>query len=397
MEYLEFLAAKYRDISAAFLTAHPAWLFIIADVLKTVAMMSVVMLIGGLILSWVERKQSAIMQDRIGANRADILGIRLLGVVHNLADAAKGILKEDFIPPKANPFLHTLAPFLAVSTAVVAFAVLPFGGDVTVLGQVIPLTIAPLPVGLFFVWAMMGIGVYGVILAGYVSNNKYSTLGALRASAQVISYEVVSGLTVLGALLIYQTVDLRQMVAWQGGHSLSQIPGLHWLPGWLPAWGVFLQPVGFILFFVATIVEMKRIPFDLPEGESEIIGYNIEYSGMKFMLFMMSEFVESLLFAWVIVLVFFGGWHLPGLALPDAFGGPGASLAGFALPYFAAAALAAGAFAAKIVFFLWLQMLVRWSLPRFRYDQIMHLGWKIMLPIALVNLVFTAGLALLVH
>jgi len=394
MEYLEFLAAKYRDISAAFLTAHPAWLFIIADVLKTVAMMSVVMLIGGLILSWVERKQSAIMQDRIGANRADILGIRLLGVVHNLADAAKGILKEDFIPPKANPFLHTLAPFLAVSTAVVAFAVLPFGGDVTVLGQVIPLTIAPLPVGLFFVWAMMGIGVYGVILAGYVSNNKYSTLGALRASAQVISYEVVSGLTVLGALLIYQTVDLRQMVAWQGGHSLSQIPGLHWLPGWLPAWGVFLQPVGFILFFVATIVEMKRIPFDLPEGESEIIGYNIEYSGMKFMLFMMSEFVESLLFAWVIVLIFFGGWDLPGLKL-GAFG-VDASLFSHAIPYAIGVGLAAASMALKIVFFLWLQMLIRWSLPRVRYDQLMNLGWKIMLPIALVNLVITAALALLV-
>jgi NADH-quinone oxidoreductase subunit H len=394
MEYLEFLAAKYRDISAAFLTAHPAWLFIIADVLKTVAMMSVVMLIGGLILSWVERKQSAIMQDRIGANRADILGIRLLGVVHNLADAAKGILKEDFIPPKANPFLHTLAPFLAVSTAVVAFAVLPFGGDVTVLGQVIPLTIAPLPVGLFFVWAMMGIGVYGVILAGYVSNNKYSTLGALRASAQVISYEVVSGLTVLGALLIYQTVDLRQMVAWQGGHSLSQIPGLHWLPGWLPAWGVFLQPVGFILFFVATIVEMTRIPFDLPEGESEIIGYNIEYSGMKFMLFMMSEFVESLLFAWVIVLIFFGGWDLPGLKL-GAFG-VDASLFSHAIPYAIGVGLAAASMALKIVFFLWLQMLIRWSLPRVRYDQLMNLGWKIMLPIALVNLVITAALALLV-
>lgn len=402
MEYVEFLAAKYGQISAAFLTANPLWILVIAALLKTVVMMSIVMLIGGLILSWVERKQSAIMQDRIGANRADILGVRLLGVIHNLADAAKGILKEDFIPPKANPFLHTLAPFLAVSTAVVAFAVLPFGGDVTVLGQVIPLTIAPLPVGIFFVWAMMGIGVYGVILAGYVSNNKFATLGALRASAQVISYEVATGLTVLGALLIYQTVDLRQMVAWQSGHSLAQLPllkalvlrpGFHWLQ-WIPAWGVFLQPVGFVLFFVATIVEMKRIPFDLPEGESEIIGYNIEYSGMKFMLFMMSEFVESLLFAWVIVLIFFGGWDLPGLKL-GAFG-VDASLFSHAIPYALGAALAAGSMAFKIIAFLWLQMLIRWSLPRVRYDQLMNLGWKIMLPLALVNLVVTAALALVV-
>jgi NADH-quinone oxidoreductase subunit H len=392
MEYAQTQLDKFMAWALAFLTGHPDVVLVIADLAKTVVMMSVVMMIGGLILSWVERKQSAIMQDRIGANRADILGVRLLGIVHNLADAAKGILKEDFIPPSANPFLHTLAPFLATTSAVVAFAVLPFGGDVTVLGQVIPLTIAPLPVGLFFVWAMMGIGVYGVILAGYVSNNKYSTLGALRASAQVISYEVVSGLTVLGCLLIYQTVDLRLMVAWQAGHSLSQLPGLHWLPAWIPAWGVFLQPLGFILFFVATIVEMKRIPFDLPEGESEIIGYNIEYSGMKFMLFMMSEFVESLLFAWVIVLIFFGGWDLPGLKL-GVFG-VDASFFGHAIPYALGAALAAGAMAGKIIAFLWLQMLIRWSLPRFRYDQLMNLGWKIMLPIALANLVATAIVAL---
>ena len=382
------------DTILAFLTAHPLALLALSGLLKTGFVMTVVMLIGGLILSWVERKQSAIMQDRIGANRADILGIRLLGIIHNLADAAKGILKEDFIPPKANPFLHTLAPFLAVSTAVVAFAVLPFGGDITVLGQVILLTIAPLPVGIFFVWAMMGIGVYGVILAGYVSNNKFATLGALRDSAQVISYEVATGLTVLGALLIYQTVDLRQMVQWQSTHSLSQVPLLHWLPDWIPAWGVFLQPLGFVLFFVATIVEMKRIPFDLPEGESEIIGYNIEYSGMKFMLFMMSEFVESLLFAWVIVLIFFGGWDVPGLKL-GAFG-VDASLFSHAIPYFGGVALATIAMALKIIFFLWLQMLIRWSLPRVRYDQLMNLGWKIMLPIALVNLVITAALALLV-
>src|SRR5665213_95142 len=189
------------------------------------------------------------MQDRIGANRADILGIRAMGLVHNLADAAKGVLKEDFIPPKANHFLHTLAPFLAVCTAVVAFAVLPFGGSVTVLGQVIPLTIAPLPVGILFVWAMMGMSVYGVILAGYVSDNKYSMLGAMRASAQVISYEVATGLTILGVLLFYHSVDLREIVQWQVLHSLNQVPGLGWLPSWVPAWGVLLQPLRFILFF----------------------------------------------------------------------------------------------------------------------------------------------------
>jgi NADH-quinone oxidoreductase subunit H len=383
----------------AFLTAHPFLIQLAAALAKTVFMMTVVMLIGGLILSWVERKQSAIMQDRIGANRASILGVRAMGLIHNLADAAKGVLKEDFIPPKANRFLHTLAPFLAVCTAVVAFAVLPFGGTVTILGQVIPLTIAPLPVGILFVWAMMGMGVYGVVLAGYVSNNKYSMLGCLRASAQVISYEVATGLTILGALIFYHSVDLRDIVQWQVAHRMAQVPllgpllsALHL--GWIPAWGVFLQPLGFILFFTATIVEMKRIPFDLPEGESEIIGYSIEYSGMKFMIFMMSEFVESLLFAWVVVLIFFGGWQMPGVHVPDVMGAS-AVLAGHAVPYAVGVALEAAAMSLKIIFFLWLQMLVRWSLPRFRYDQIMHLGWKIMLPLALVNLVVTAGLCVL--
>lgn len=368
---------------ASFFQGNPLALQIAAGLVKSIFMMSIVMLIGGLILSWVERKQSAIMQDRIGANRADILGIKAMGLVHNLADALKGILKEDFIPPKANPVLHTLAPFLATATAVVAFAVLPFGGDVVLFGQTIALTIAPLPVGIFFVYAMMAIGVYGVIIAGYVSDNKYGTLGALRASAQVISYEVATGLTILGTLLIYETVDLRQMVQWQTEHL----------------WGVVVQPVGFILFFAATIVEMKRIPFDLPEGESEIIGYNLEYSGMKHMLFMMSEFVEGLLFAWLTVLVFFGGWDFPGLAIGE-FGTQATQaiymVGTFTLPYWVGVALAASSMVGKIVFFLWLQMLIRWSLPRFRYDQIMHLGWKIMLPIALVNLVVTAILVLVI-
>jgi NADH-quinone oxidoreductase subunit H len=360
-----------------FFKANPFLVQFVAALLKTGFVMTVVML-SGLILSWVERKQSAIMQDRIGANRAAIvipgLGWRfpLMGLVHNLADAAKGILKEDFIPPGANPFLHTLAPFIACTSAVMAVVTLPFGGSVTVLGQVIPLAIAPYSVGILWVFAMLSIGVYSVVLAGHVSNNKYGTLGALRGSAQMISYEVATGLTIMGALMIYQTIDLGKMVEWQHQH----------------VWGVVAQPVGFILFFVATIVEMKRIPFDLPEGESEIIGYSVEYSGMKFMLFMMAEFIESLLFSWIIVLIFFGGWHLPGLSLPAL--GASTHWLGLELSYGAVVGVQALAMALKIVFFCWLQMLIRWSLPRFRYDQIMHLGWKIMLPIALLNLVITA-------
>jgi NADH-quinone oxidoreductase subunit H len=375
---------------ADFFQANPEAVQIAGALLKTVFVMTVVML-SGLILSWVERKQSAIIQDRIGANRAAIvipgtkLRFPLLGLVHNLADAAKGILKEDFIPPQANPFLHTLAPFLACTTAVMAFVTLPFGGNVTVLGQSIPLSIAPYEVGILWVFAMLSIGVYSVVLAGHVSNNKYGTLGALRGSAQMISYEVATGLTIMGCLMIYQTVDFRGMVAWQSTHkSFFGLPG----------WGIFTQPLGFILFFVATIVEMKRIPFDLPEGESEIIGYSIEYSGMKFMLFMMAEFIESLLFSWVIVLIFLGGWHVPGLVTPE-MGGHTVWM-GMNLSYWGAVAIQAAKMAGFIVAICWLQMQIRWSLPRFRYDQIMHLGWKIMLPLALLNLLITAVAVLFV-
>lgn len=366
---------------------------IVFGLAKTVFIMTIVMT-SGLILSWVERKQSAIMQDRVGANRAAILGISALGLVNNLADALKGITKEDYIPPKANKFLHTLAPFLACFTAAGAFAVLPFGGEIKIPGmeKAIPLSIAPMDASLLFVFAILSIGVYGVVLSGYVSGNKYGTLGALRASAQMISYEVATGLTLLGALMMYQTLDFRQMVEWQGTHSLSQIKFLSFLPDWIPAWGVFTQPVGFILFMTATIVEMKRVPFDLPEAESEIIGYSVEYSGMKFMLFLMAEFIETLLFSWIIVLVFLGGWHLPGLRLEA----QSAQLFGHAIGYWQGVGLEVAAFSAKIVFLCWLSMLIRWSLPRFRYDQIMHLGWKIMLPIALGNVILTAVVILVV-
>ncbi len=363
---------------------NPIFIQIAGHLAKVTFIMSVVMT-SGLILSWVERKQSAIMQDRIGANRAAIvipfLGWRfpLWGLIHNLADALKGIVKEDFVPPKANKFLHILAPFMACFAATAAFAVLPFGGQVQIGQVVIPLTIMPSQVGVLFVFALLSIGVYGVVVAGYVSDNKYSTMGALRASAQVISYEVATGLTILGALLTYETLDFRKIVEWQHTHTTL---------GFLPGWGVFHQPLGFMLFFVATLVEMKRVPFDLPEAESEIIGYFTEYSGMKFMLFMMAEFIESLLFAWVIVLIFFGGWNLPGLNMP-AQGGT-TNWMWMQLGYWQVVMLQMTAMASKIVILCWLQMLVRWSLPRFRYDQIMHLGWKIMLPLALANLVVTA-------
>ena len=349
---------------------------------KVVFMMTLVMTVGA-VLSWVERKQAALMQDRIGANRASIFGVRAMGLVHILTDGLKGITKEDYIPPGVSKFLHSLAPFLACFTTVMAFAVLPFGDTWTIPGfGVIPLTIAPMPgIALLFIFAMMGVGVYSVVISGYVSNNKYGMLGGLRASAQMVSFEITTGLSLIGAIIFYETLDFTSMVAQQAG------------PIW--NWGVFYQPLGFLMFLVAAIVESKRVPFDMPEAESEIIGYFVEYSGMKFLLFLMAEFIEGLLFAWIIVLVFFGGWNFPGLHLDSALGTGINFLGAFVhLPTLAVGALMGAVFTLKIVALLFLQMLIRWSLPRFRYDQIMHLGWKILLPLAVANIAVSAVLAL---
>jgi NADH-quinone oxidoreductase subunit H len=245
-------------------------------------------------------------------------------------------------------------------------------------------------VGLLLGLAIMTLGIYGVVLAGLSSDNKFATLGALRGSAQLLSYEVTLGLTLMGSLLLYHSLDLSAIVAQQG--RMISLFG-HKLP--IPAWGVFLQPLGFLLFMAAAAAEGKRVPFDLPEGESEIIGYSLEYSGMKALLFMMSEYIESMFFSWLVVVLYFGGWHLPGLHLEQA-GQSGFFFYGqllWGLPFWGAVAIAAASFAFKVCFFIWLFMLVRWTLPRFRYDQLMHLGWKIMLPLSLANLALTALLA----
>jgi NADH-quinone oxidoreductase subunit H len=371
------------------------WMLQAAALLAKCILVFTIIMTGGAVLSWVERKQSALIQDRLGANRADlnILGRKITakGLVFMLTDGIKGITKEDYIPPKASAFLHTLAPFIVSFCAAAAFVVLPFGGSVELpwIGHV-DLCIAPSEVGLLLAFAILSMGVYGVVLAGIVSDNKFATLGALRGTAQLISYEVTLGLTLMGSLMLYHSLDLSAIVARQG-HMIH-------LFGWalpIPAWGVFLQPLGFLLFLAATVVENKRIPFDLPEGESEIIGYFLEYSGMKALIFMMSEYIESIFFSWLVVVLFFGGWQLPGLHLEQA-GQSGFFCFGhlvLALPFWGAVAVAAAGFAAKVGFFIWLFMQVRWTLPRFRYDQLMHLGWKIMLPLSLANLALTALLA----
>jgi NADH-quinone oxidoreductase subunit H len=335
------------------------------------------------LLAWAERKQSAVMQDRIGANRAKIFGRPFLGLVHMICDAVKMFTKEDFVPDSQHRLLHTVAPALAMFFALLSFAVIPFGYQLTILGETIGLHVVDLNVGVLFVFAMVSLGVYGVVLGGWSSNNNYALLGGMRASAQMISYEICIGMTIIGAILAFGTLSMQELVLGQGDL----------LFGWLPKWGVVLQPLGFLLFFTAGIAETKRVPFDMPEGESEIIGFNLEYSSMKFGMFLFTDFVETVLIAAVTVTFFFGGWQIPYLA--DS---------GFAFPWGGTWEMHAnvvnllrmGAFAFKVVFFCWLMMAIRWTLPRFRYDQLMDLGWKWLLPLSLVNVVITALVVLII-
>ncbi|MEW5876035.1 MAG: complex I subunit 1 family protein [Candidatus Zixiibacteriota bacterium] len=347
-----------------------------AAVGKTLFIILFALSLGGL-LTWVERKQSALMQDRIGANRASILGLRVWGLFHIIADSVKMFMKEDFVPNTPHRIIHGLAPVLSLFFALLSFAVIPFGNAITIAGHRIGLQVLDVNIGILFVFAMMSVAVYGIVLAGWSSNNNFSLLGSIRASAQMISYEVSIGMTLVGILLIFQTLSLQEIVQAQGGL----------LFGFLPAWGVILQPLGFFLFLTAGIAETKRIPFDMPEGESEIIGFFVEYSSMKFGMFMFAEFVGQILIASLVTTFFFGGWQVPYLA--DA---------GFAFPWGGTIPMSAWvveslrviSFIGKVAFFCWLQMLIRWTLPRFRFDQLMNLGWKVLLPLSLVNAVVTA-------
>lgn len=327
-------------------------------------------------LTWVERKQSAVIQDRIGANRARIFGLRLLGLFHPLADMIKLIMKEDFTPRLGHKTLHMLAPFISVFFALIAFAAIPIGDHLMLWGHPVSLQVSNMNVGLLYIFAVMSMGVYGVFLAGFSSNNNYSFLGGLRASSQMISYEITMGVSLIGIIMIYGSLNLQDLVQAQGHYWLS----------WIPQWGIFVQPVGFLLFMTAAMAETKRAPFDLPEGESEIIGYFVEYSGMKFGMFMLSDFLETVLAAALLATLFFGGWQIPYL-FSDGFHFPWGGV--WLIPQTGVALLGVLSFSLKIIFFCWFLMMVRWTLPRFRYDQLMRLGWKMMLPLALMNILVT--------
>lgn len=330
------------------------------------------------VLGWVERKQSAVMQDRIGANRAAILGFTVIGLFHSIADAVKVLTKEDFVPTGANRFFHTLAPFISLVPAIVTFSVIPFGGQYTIFGHDTNLVIANLDVGILFIFAFSSLATYGAVLGGWSSNNNWSLIGGLRASAQMLSYEVAMGLTIIGVLMVYGSLKLTEI-------GMMQVNFFRW--------GIFMQPLGFILFLTCAIAENKRAPFDVPEAESEIVaGYFTEYSGMKFVMFWMGEFLEIVTISGIVTTLFFGAWHLPFISdqmLLSFFQFAGPNGAGIL-----SMLVNIATFFAKVSFFIWLQMTIRWTLPRFRYDQVMKLCWKMVLPLSLIN-IFITGLVFL--
>jgi NADH-quinone oxidoreductase subunit H len=327
------------------------------------------------VLGWIERKGSALIQDRIGANRAAVLGFAGAGLVNTLlADPIKLLSKEDVVPATVDRWLHRLAPCINLFPALVTFAVIPFGDTVRIAGREIPLRVAALDIGILYVLVMASIGVYGVVLGGWASNNPWSLLGGLRGSAQMISYEIAMGLGLISAILLYGTVDLQSMVRQQAGGPL--------------AWGVVYQPVAFLLLLTAGIAESKRVPFDLPESESELIaGYFTEYSGVKHMMFFMTDFIEIIIVSGLVTTLFFGGWQVPYLGA-EGFLFPGGSAV--ALPHLVVVGLQVAAFMIKVLFFCWFQIVIRWTLPRFRYDQLMRLGWKGLVPLGLANVMVTA-------
>ena len=324
------------------------------------------------VLVWAERRGSAFIQNRLGPNRVNIAGVTLFGLVQPLADVIKFLWKEDYVPAHASRTFYMAAPLILLIPAAMTFAVIPFADSLVVGERVIRMQVADLNIGILYVFALASLSVYGITLAGWASNNKYSLLGGIRSGAQMISYELALGLSVLGILVIYGAVALDEIVAGQGDL----------LFGVLPKWGIVTQPLAFVLFTVAVFAESNRLPFDLPEAENElVVGYHTEYSSMKFALFFMAEYMAMVTGAMLIVTLFFGGWQIPWVsseALTAAVGPVPAVLIQLA------------SFSAKVLFFLWLFIWVRWTLPRFRYDQLMRIGWKVILPLALANVFVTA-------
>jgi NADH-quinone oxidoreductase subunit H len=331
------------------------------------------------------------MQDRVGANRADVLGITALGLLHPAADVLKLLTKEDVVPVGANRWIHQLAPVIALVPAIITLAVIPYGGLYQFDGWTLNLVVADIDWGMLYVFAVGSIATYGAVMAGWASNSNWGLLGSMRASAQMISYEVTMGLSLVGIFMVFNSLRLTDIALGQDA--------TFWLLGLvpLPHWGIVLQPLGFILFLTCIMAENKRPPFDAPEGESELVaGYHMEYSGMRFGLFYTAEFLEVPVIGMIVATLFLGGWSIPYLSQATIIGGLTPAL-GVKFATVLCMALHVVSFLLKVVFMIWLQMALRWTLPRFRYDQVMDLCWKMILPISIANAFVTAAVILLLE
>ena len=342
---------------------------LLISLLKFVGFLTVI-LVAAILLVYAERRVSAFIQNRTGPNR-----VGPWGLVQPLADVAKLLLKEDVVPKNAYKPVHDLAPIISIAVSLSTFAIVPFGNTIELYGNQVKLMIADVNVGILYLLSITSLGVYGITLAGWSSNNKYSLLGGLRSSAQMISYELSMGLSIIGVLMVCGTLRLDQIVLHQANY----------LWGWLPAWNIFLQPVAFITFVVAAFAETNRLPFDLPEAEPELVGgYHTEYTGMKFGLFFLAEYANMFTASAVIVTLFLGGWHLP-------------YAENLGLSALALSLLQVLTFCVKLVLVLLFFIVVRWTIPRFRYDQLMNIGWKVMLPLTLANVLVTGFVLLLLQ
>lgn len=321
---------------------------------------------------YLERKISAWIQNRVGPNR-----VGPFGLLQPIADVVKLFMKEDLVPKGANKGFHKLAPMLTLAVAIGVYAVIPYGHFVNIGERVVYFGIAPnINIGVLFILAMTSIGVYGITLAGWSSGSKYSLLGGLRSAAQMISYELSMGLSLLGVILITGTLSLNEIVIFQRDAWF----GFRWL--------VFLQPLGFLIFMVSSFAETNRTPFDLPEAEPELVGgYNTEYSGMKFGMFFLAEYANMATASAFMALLYFGGWSLPFPAFWDSLGYTEGTWIRVLLQF--------GSFFVKLMIFICFFIWVRWTVPRFRYDQLMHLGWKVLLPLSIINLFVTAAVIIL--
>jgi NADH-quinone oxidoreductase subunit H len=308
--------------------------------------------------TYAERKIAAFFQDRVGPNRAGPFGM-----LQPLADGAKMFMKEEIIPTNATPFLFIVGPSLAILTACIGSAVIPWGQNLTIGDKVIPLQVTDINVGILYIFGVVSLGVYGVMIGGWASNNKYSLLGAIRAASQNISYEISMGLSIIALLMVTGTLSL--------GEIAQQQHGWHW--------NVIYQPLGFLIFIICAFAETNRTPFDLPECETELVGgYHTEYSSMKLGFYLFAEYINMFISSAVMATLYWGGYNYPGMDWVTAHVGPVIGpLIGTVVLF------------AKIFLFIFFFMWVRWTIPRFRYDQLMDLGWKVLIPLAIANIVLT--------